>query len=59
MTSRNSVWEWIGAGSGLLAMVLMLVGFGLIRDYGETLDTSSPSVEIAKFYVDRADQARA
>ncbi|MDA1226826.1 MAG: hypothetical protein O3A33_02535 [Chloroflexi bacterium] len=56
MVDSDSAWKWMGAGSGLLAAVLIFIGFGLAGDYGDTLDTSSPATEIAKFYISRSDQ---
>lgn len=56
MTEQHSLLERIGAGSGILFVVLMIVGFGIVGEVSDELE-SRPAAEIARDYVDRSSDA--
>lgn len=55
MVDRNVIWNRLGAFTGVIFVVLLAVGMGIAQN--PDVEPSDPSIEIARAYVDRSDQA--
>ncbi len=55
MVDRNATWDLLGAFTGVIFVVLMVVSMGIVGD--PDVEPSDPSAQIAKAYADGSDEA--